>query len=48
MIYINKNPLKVYLEDKHPSTMNELVMNCRSNKNNYIPACFIFKFINLI
>ena len=48
MIYIQKNPFKVYLQDNHPTNINQLLTICRSNKNNYIPACFIFKLIKII
>jgi len=48
LLYIKKNPIDVYLLDKHPSSIDELLTRCRSDNNNYIPACFIFKLIKLI
>jgi len=48
LLYINKNPIDVYLLDKHPASIDELLTRCRSDNDNYIPACFIFKLIKLL
>ena len=39
MLYINKNPINVYLHDKHPLTYNEFIDKCE-NKNTMF-SCFI-------
>jgi len=45
MIYKNKNPIKVYLQDKHPSSWDEVRQLCKSTDKQFIPLCL---FINNI
>lgn len=42
---IQKNPLDIYLKDKHPSSWKDLTKLCRSNKKKLIPLCFIYNLI---
>jgi hypothetical protein len=42
---IQKNPLDIYLKDKHPSSWKDLTKLCRSNNKHLIPLCFIYNLI---
>ena len=48
MNYIQKNPIDVYLHDKHPQSWKELLHMCRSKKGDLIPICIILKLIKYI
>lgn len=45
MLYKNKNPIKIYLQDKHPSSWDEFTKLCNSTDKKMIPLCL---FINNI
>lgn len=42
---IQKNPIDIYLKDKHPSSWKDLTKLCRSNQKKFIPLCFIYNIL---
>lgn len=45
MIYINKNPIDVYFNDKVPHTWEQFYKRCRLNSDKFSPICNILKLI---